>query len=493
MTTVEPSVGLSHLDQLFIGGSWVPPTSDLRAQVVNPSTEDVIADVADVAVGDVDAAVAAGRRAFDDGPWANLSIGERVQHLRRFTDAILARSEQIGATWSAECGPTVGYREAINGMVAPALFEDAFNLAASVELSEHRNGFFGPAEIVREPYGLAVTIITYNGPLPYVGMKVLPALLAGNTVILKVAPETRLVGHLIAEAAEEADLPPGILSVLVGGADASSYLVEHGGIDMVSFTGGSVIGSKILHSTADRIVKTTLELGGKSAGIVVEDMEPGELIPLLMPGLLTFQGQVCVALTRLLIPRTRHDAIVDGLVEAFNSVKIGDSSDPSTDFGPVAVERTRTRCERYVQSATQEGASVACGGKRPAHMEKGWFFEPTLLVDVRNDMEVARDEVFGPVFTVLPYDDLDQAVGMANDTRYGLTGAIFTHNSEIARSVGRRLRVGSFTMNSSGGVLGQPFGGDKQSGLGREMGREGFLEWMQTKSMKLDDTANYLA
>jgi betaine-aldehyde dehydrogenase len=262
---------------------------------------------------------------------------------------------------------------------------------------------------------------------------------------------------------------------------------------MVSFTGGTVVGSRILHSTADRLAKTTLELGGKSAGIVGADMTVEQLVPLLLPGLLTFQGQVCVALTRLLVPNGLHDQLVGALASVFGSVKIGDPSDPATDFGPVAVARTRERCEQYVEGALAEGASIAHGGKRPAELAKGWYYEPTLLVDVRNEMKVAQDEVFGPVFSVIRYDDIDDAVRIANASRYGLTGAMFTHDSELARSVGRRLRVGSFTMNSSGGVLGQPFGGYKASGIGREMGREGFLEWTQTKSMKIDDTANYLA
>jgi betaine-aldehyde dehydrogenase len=493
MTVIEPEVSLSHTDQLFIAGQWVPPSTGDRARVVNPSTEEVIAEVADVAGPDVDAAVEGARSAFDHGPWASLSVPARIAHVRRFTEAVLARSRQIGSTWGAECGPTVGYRDALNGMVAPALFEDAFALAERIEWTEARDGFAGPVEVVREPQGVVVTIITYNGPLPYVGMKVVPALLAGNAVILKVAPETRLVGHLIAEAAAEADLPPGVLSVLVAGAEPSAYLVAHRGVDMVSFTGGTTVGAKILHSTADRIGSVTLELGGKSAGIVAEDMDVAELLPLVLPGLLTFQGQVCVALTRLFVPRHRHDPIVDALVGAFTSISIGDVADPAVDFGPLAVARSRDRCEQYVAAAVREGATVACGGRRPTGLDRGWFYEPTLLVDVHNGMAVAQEEVFGPVFTVIPYEGIDEAVRLANDSDYGLTGAIFTHDAGLARSVGHRLRVGSFTMNSSGGVLGQPFGGYKQSGIGREMGREGLLEYTQTKSMKIDGAANYLA
>ena len=476
MTATEPAVALSHIDQLFVGGEWVDPATNRRAIVINPSTEEVIAEVADVGRLDVDRAVTAARRAFDDGPWGSLPIDQRIAHIRRFSEAVLARSGQIGATWSAECGPTVAYREALNGMVAPALFEDAYALAASIQWTEDREGFFGSSQILHEPHGVVVTIITYNGPLPYLGMKVLPALLAGNAVILKVAPETRLVGHLIAEAAQEAELPMGILSVLVAGAEESAYLVQHPGVDMVSFTGGTAVGAQILHSAADRIGKTILELGGKSAGIVAEDMEVSEVIPLLLPGLLTFQGQVCVALTRLLVPRAHHDDLVSGLAAAFGAVTIGDASDPASDFGPVAVARTRQRCEQYVEGAVAEGATIATGGRRPAGLDRGWFYQPTLLVDVKNDMKVAQDEVFGPVFTVIGYDTMDDAVRIANDSRFGLSGAIFTHDADLARSVARRVRVGSFTMNSSGGVLGQPFGGYKQSGLGREMGREGLLE-----------------
>jgi acyl-CoA reductase-like NAD-dependent aldehyde dehydrogenase len=344
----------------------------------------------------------------------------------------------------------------------PTVFEDSYATAQSVPFSDERAGFAGPVTVVREPYGVAVTILTYNGPLAYTGMKVLPALLSGNVVILKLPSETRLVAQYIAAAAEEAELPPGVLSVLAAGAASSKYLVEHPGVDVVSFTGGTAVGSQILHSTADRIVKTTLELGGKSAGIVAGNMPTEDLLPALLPGLLPgllpFQGQVCVALTRLLVPAGRRDEIVSALTGVFSSLRIGDALDPGSDFGPVAVSRTRDRCEDFVASAVSEGATVAYGGRRPAGLDPG----------------------------------IDEAVAIANDSPYGLTGAIFTHDGDLALSVGRRLRVGSFTVNSTGGVLGQPFGGYKRSGLGREMGLEGFREWTQTKSIQLAPTMNYL-
>ena len=495
MTVLHEDLDLHvpHEEELFIGGKWVSPSSGERVVVVNPSSGMMIADLPDVAPADVDAAVAAARAAFDDGPWRRLSIAERTVHVRRFTDALLARSTEIGLVWSAECGPTPAFRDAINDIVAPTVFEDAYATAESIGLSDERSGFAGPVTVLHEPYGVAVTILTYNGPLAYIGMKVLPALLSGNTVVLKMPLETRLVSQFIASAAEDAELPEGVLSVIAAGAESSQYLVEHPGVDLVSFTGGTTVGSQILHSTADRIVKTTLELGGKSAGIVAEDIPLEELLPALLPGLLPFQGQVCVALTRLLVPVSRKEEITQALVGVFTNLTIGDALDPATDFGPVAVERTRTRCEEFVASAVSEGATVACGGKRPEGLEHGWYYEPTLLVDVTNSMRVAQEEVFGPVFTLLTYETIDEAIAIANDSAYGLTAAMFTNDTDLALRVGRELNVGSFTVNSTGGVLGQPFGGYKRSGIGREMGREGFLEWTQTKVLKIQASGNYLA
>jgi betaine-aldehyde dehydrogenase len=486
-------IALPHPEEHFIAGSWQAPASDGRITVISPNDESIVAELPDFGTADVDKAVTAARRAFDDGRWSGLPVSERIAVLRRFTDALLSRSHDIGLAWSLECGPTVAFRDAINGIVAPTVYEDMYGFAESVPTSEDRTGFAGPVTILREPFGVVVAILTYNGPLAYLGMKVLPALLSGNVVVLKLPLETRLVAQYIAQAAAEADLPAGVLSVIATGTEASKYLVEHPGIDMVSFTGGTTVGAQILHSTADRVVRTTLELGGKSAGIIADDINMADLLPALLPGLLPFQGQVCVALTRLLVTRERHDELVAALTQAFTSVKIGSAMDPASDFGPVAVSRTRDRCEQFVAGAIRAGATVACGGKRPEGLDRGFYYEPTLLTGVENSMEIAQEEVFGPVFTVLTYDDIDDAVRIANDSKYGLTAAMFTNDNELAANVGRRLRVGSFTVNSTGGVLGQPFGGYKRSGIGREMGLEGYLEWSQTKSMKITSEGNYLA
>jgi aldehyde dehydrogenase (NAD+) len=264
-------------------------------------------------------------------------------------------------------------------------------------------------------------------------------------------------------------------------------------VDHVGFTGSSAVGQRIMGICAERIARVSLELGGKSAAIVLDDANLDEALPFLVRGGSRNSGQVCVALTRLLVPTSRREEITQALVQVFTNLKIGDALDPTTDFGPVAVERTRARCESFVASAVREGATVACGGKRPADLARGWYFEPTLLVDVDNSMTVAQEEVFGPIFTLLTYDTIDEAIAIANDSPYGLTAAMFTNDAELALRVGRELNVGSFTVNSTGGVLGQPFGGYKRSGIGREMGREGFLEWTQTKVLKTQASGNYLA
>lgn len=494
MTILQDGVELAvpHAQELFIGGEWVDPSTDAAITVVNPSNEYVIGDFPDVGLADVDKAVAAARNAFDHGPWRRLSVAERATRLRRFTDALLAKRDDAGLAWSAETGPTAQFRDAINALVVPTILEDSYDQAASFVFSDERTGFAGPVSVLREPYGVAVTILTYNGPLAYTAIKVLPALLAGNVVILKLPIETRLVSQFISEAAADADLPAGVLSVLPASVAGSKYLVEHSGIDVISFTGGTAVGSQILRSASDRLVKTTLELGGKSAAIIADDIPSEQLLPALLPGMLPFQGQVCVATTRLLVSRGRHDEIVDALSHVFGSLRIGNALEQTTDFGPLAISRTRDRCEYFVGQAVAEGASVAYGGKRPDGLDKGFYFEPTLLTDVKNSMTVAQEEVFGPVFAVITYDDIDDAIAIANDSPYGLTGAVFTNDDDLAWKVGRELQAGSVTKNSTGGVLGQAFGGYKKSGIGREMGQEGFAEWLQTKVVKINDTGNYL-
>jgi betaine-aldehyde dehydrogenase len=479
-----------HADEVFIGGRW-EATAGGRTPIVNAATGATVSTVAEPTRGDADRAVQAARRALDEGSWSGLTMAERLVHVRRMVNEIEARRSQLNEAWTLECGVTVGFRDVMNGFYAEGTWNSFLKIAETFSMSEVREtDGYGPVEIRREPAGVTLTVLTYNAPVAYFGMKVVPALLAGCTVIVKPSPETQLVARLLAEATEAANLPDGVISILAAGTDVSSYLVGHPGVDLVSFTGGTEVGKQIMATCAARMAKCTLELGGKSAGIVAPDMDLESLMPMLIPGMLTFQGQLCTALTRVLVPSERYQETADALVDIFRSQRIGDPSDPETDWGPLAVERARARSERAIAGAVAEGATVATGGKRPSAFPDGWYLEPTLLTNVSNKMSVAQEEIFGPVFTLIPYDGIDNAVELANDSRYGLAGSVFTHDLDLARDVARRVRSGSFTINGAGGCLTQPFGGMKQSGMGRECGPEGLSEYMEIKQILLNNAAS---
>ena len=322
------------------------------------------------------------------------------------------------------------------------------------------------------------------------GMKIIPALLAGCTVIIKHAPESALTSRLIAEAIREADFPLGVVSVLAAGTKVSQHLVGHPGVDMVALTGGTEIGIDVVKRTADRLARTALELGGKSPAIIADDADIDEVIATLGPGSSGYMGQVCVNLSRVIAPRHRYNEVVDALANYYSSIKVGDPFDESIDQGPLAAGRARDRVERYVDIAKKEGASVVTGGHRPAHLNRGWFYSPTLLAEVTNDMTIAQEEVFGPVTAVIAHDGLEDAINIANDSRFGLACSIYTQDRETALNVARKIRSGAVAINSAGVSLTQPFGGYKQSGWGRECGPEGILEFTQIKQVM--SAASYL-
>jgi acyl-CoA reductase-like NAD-dependent aldehyde dehydrogenase len=320
------------------------------------------------------------------------------------------------------------------------------------------------------------------------GMKIIPALLAGCTVIIKHAPESALTSRLIAEAIREADFPPGVVSVLAAGTRVSQHLVGHPGVDMVALTGGTEIGIDVVKRTAERLARTALELGGKSPAIIADDADIDEVIETLGPGSSGYMGQVCVNLSRVIAPRHRYNEVVDALANYYGSIQVGDPFDESIDQGPLAAARARDRVERYVDIAKKEGASVVTGGHRPAHLNRGWFYSPTLLAEVTNDMTIAQEEVFGPVTAVIAHDGMEDAINIANDSRFGLACSIYTKDKETALNAARKIRSGAVAINSAGVSLTQPFGGYKQSGWGRECGPEGILEFTQIKQVMSDTT-----
>ena len=476
---MQLDIDIPGLDRQFIGGSWTAPSNQNSVDVISPSTEEVLTRAANPTIADADAAAAAAHAAFYRGPWPRMGVDERTETCARLCDALEKRLDVLNRAWAFESGATIAHGEMINSGAGVAVWRGALEAAPNLPWQEARDG----ALILREPIGTVLGILTFNGPIVLMGMKIIPALLAGCTVVVKHAPESPLTARLIAEAIEEAGFPEGVLSVLAADTPVTQHLVSHPDIDMVALTGGTVIGVDVVQRTAPRLARTALELGGKSPAIIGQDADLDEVMGTLCDGASGFQGQVCVSLSRILAPKERYDEVTDAFAERYASFRVGDPFDPETDRGPLAVERARDRVARYVASAIEEGAQVVTGGKRPDHLSRGWYFEPTLLANVNNAMTVAQEEIFGPVTCVIPYESIEEAVAIANDSPYGLAASIYTNDQDLALQVARDIRAGSVAINQAGVSLTQPFGGYKQSGWGRECGPEGILEFTQIKQV----------
>lgn len=489
MSTTAPTsldIDVPGLDKLFIGGSWTDPSTDATMDVVMPSNEETIATVADPGIVDADAACEAARKAFEEGPWPDMPIAERQAACTRLADEMVKRMPELNRAWIMEAGVTIAHAEMLQGAAGPMIWNYAIEVAGSIGWEEQRSTPTGDILVRREPVGPVLSIMTYNGPVPLMGMKVIPALLAGCPVVIKFAPESQLTSRLISEAAAAADFPPGVLSSLAAGTEVTQHLVEHDAIALITLTGGPAIATDVIKRSADRLARTLMELGGKAPAIIGEDADLDACIAAgLVEGSTGYMGQVCVTTSRILAPKSRYDEVVDALAAQYAALKVGDPFDPESQRGPLAVERARERTEHYVARATEQGANIATGGKRPAHLDRGWYYEPTLLRDVTNDMTVAQEEVFGPVTCVIAYDGWDDAIRIANETPYGLNAAVFTNDQDKALEVARRIKTGAVSLNTVGVCLSEPFGGVKQSGWGRECGLEGILEFTDIKQILL--------
>lgn len=479
---VSQALNLPHDREIFIGGRWRTPHDDKYVPVISPATEEVVCMLPDVSIADAEQAVRLSRAAFDQGNWALLSVEERCGYVDRWRAELHERLDRIAELWTIEDGIPISLSRPMCEQ-ALVLIDDAATLAKHVSLSEKRQTVAGEVEVRREPVGPALAILTYNGAILELGMSVVPGLLMGNPIIVKLPPENRIVGQMLADAAADAGFPEGVLSVLTADAETSKFLVAHPDIDAVHFTGGTEIGADVAATCAKRIARVTLELGGKSAAIVADDADFDEIVPVLVNGAAANQGQMCIALGRILVSRRRHDELVDKLARALQALRIGDPSDPATEFGPLVSARVRDRAEGFIERALSAGAKIATGGTRPNGLDRGFFLEPTLLVGVDNTMEVAQQEVFGPVFCVIPYDDTDDAVRIANDSAFGLYGTVFTKDTELANELASRIRVGQFSFNGAFPCLLAPYGGMKQSGYGRVGGVEGLLELTNIKTI----------
>jgi aldehyde dehydrogenase (NAD+) len=483
----------------FIGGEWVAPSTDAMIDVIEAATEELFFSVSEAREADMSRAVGAARQAFDEGPWPLLNHAQRAEYLRAIAAGITERQNDFGQIWPRESGVLHSFaRYSISDV--PGVFDYYAGLSTDFAFEQQVHPTSGAipggefALLVREPVGVVGAIIPWNAPLLLIAYKLAPALLAGCTVVLKASPEAPGAAYLMAEIAESIGLPAGVLDVVTADREVSELLVRDPRVDKISFTGSTAAGRKIGSICGERIARFTLELGGKSAAVILDDADIGSAAAVLAGAECFLSGQVCASLTRIVVSRNRHDELVEALSSRFSQVRVGDPFDAQVQMGPLAMRRQRDRVEGFIAKGVEEGATLATGGGRPKHLDRGWFIEPTVFGNVDNSSTIAREEIFGPVLSVIPADDENQAVAIANDTVYGLNASVFTNDIERARAVAGQLRSGTVGHNAMRSDFGIAFGGFKQSGVGREGGREGLLPYLETKTVILDGpTARYQA
>jgi acyl-CoA reductase-like NAD-dependent aldehyde dehydrogenase len=477
-----------HSDELFIGGTWSKPSTDRRIEVISPYTEKPVASVAAAGPDDVDAAVRSAREAFDDGPWPRLEPAERIDAVRRLAELYGQRRKEMAEVITSEIGAPITFAQRAQVALPWTMMKAFSDLAETYPWRESRPGLYGSdIQIRREPVGVVAAIVPWNMPQFLIVTKLIPALLAGCPVVLKPAPESPLNALLLAELIVESGLPPGLVSVLPGESSVGESLVNHPGVDKVSFTGSTAAGKAVAAACAATLKRVSLELGGKSAAVVLDDADPAAVATGVRSASLSNSGQICNALTRILVPHAKADEYVDALAAEMQSLVVGDPADPATQVGPLVAKRQQDRVREYIESGQQEGARLVAGGTQmPADVESGWYVTPTLFSDADNSMRIAREEIFGPVLTVIPYADEQEALRIANDSDYGLAGSVWTEDIDRGIAVAERVRTGTFGVNQ-GYTMDPfaPFGGVKGSGYGRELGREGIDGYTETKSIAI--------
>jgi aldehyde dehydrogenase (NAD+) len=486
----------------YIDGEWQQPDSKERLEVVSSRSGEVIGYVPKASTSDVDRAVEAARKAFWEGDWRHRSVEERAECCERLASLIHERQPEFRDLIIEELGCTYGIADFYHS-VAPTLH---WNYAAAVgrgtSFSEVREADLSPLAggggagivkfaskslVVKEPVGVVAVFCAYNFAFPCVGQKAGPALMAGCTVVLKAPDSDPLAIFALGDLISKAGFPPGVINIIAGEPEASEHLVKHPDVDMVSFTGSTTVGKLIGQACAEQVKPCVLELGGKSAAIVLEDADVDAILPTLVGiSVGTSQGQSCVCMSRILVPRSRYDEIAAKLRDAFASLKVGDPFEQDTVIGPLVSKAQQERVLGYIRKGVEEGATIATGGKAPQDLDQGYYVEPTLLTDVSNDMTVAQEEIFGPVIALIAFDDEEDAVRIANDSKYGLAGCVFTANSSHGFEIARRIRTGTFSVNTFAADFNAPFGGFKQSGIGREHGREAIEEYLRPKTISID-------
>jgi acyl-CoA reductase-like NAD-dependent aldehyde dehydrogenase len=471
----------------YVAGRWV--TGDAVVHVEDPATETNVAEVTATPIGEVHAAIEQARRCFDEGDWADRPTSERAGALRSFLDHVESRRDEVVPTLVAEAGQPTGFADMTQVTGGLALARNTIDLYLSMSHEGHNpvpvdellRGRVALSLRRHEPVGVVTAITPYNAALMMAFQKIIPALMAGNSVLLRPSPLTPISSLVLGAAADEAGLPPGALSIIIeGGSDAAEVLTSDPKVDMVSFTGSTAVGRRIMAQAAPTLKRVALELGGKSAQIYMPDAMARVGMGAAMVVAMT-AGQACVAATRMLVPEEHKDEALEAAAGAYAFLKVGPPAAEGTTLGPVISAAQRERCERYVALAEEHGGKVVTGGGRPEAMTSGYYFEPTVLDVPDNSNPAARDEIFGPVLSVIGYRDIDHAVAIANDSAYGLSGQVYGKDVAAATQVARRLRTGAVNVNTALFSAYAPGGGYKQSGLGRERGPDGIREFQEVK------------
>jgi acyl-CoA reductase-like NAD-dependent aldehyde dehydrogenase len=469
-------------DKLFIGGQWVAPAGRNSIEVHNAGTGQVMGRIPAGSGGDVDAAVAAARQAFES--WSATPPEKRAEYLEKISAALKARADELARTIAQEVGMPLKMASRIQAGLPIANFANYARLLKEFSF-EHK---VGNSIVVREPVGVVGAITPWNYPLHQITLKVAPALAAGCTVVLKPSEVAPFNAFILAEAAESAGLPKGVLNLVTGtGQDAGEALVKHPGVDMISFTGSTRAGKRISELAAQGVKRVALELGGKSASVILDDADLALAVKSTVNGCYLNSGQTCTALTRMLVPESRYEEAAKLAAEAAKGFTVGDPLAETTKLGPLTSQAQLERVRGYIKKGLQEGAELVAGGIEPPEgvPPGGYYVRPTVFGKVKNDMTIAQEEIFGPVLSIIPYKDEEDAVRIANDTVYGLAGAVWSKDDGRAQRVARRIRAGQVDVNGGAFNMNAPFGGFKQSGHGREAGVYGLEEFLEYKSLQL--------
>ncbi|HEV2061294.1 MAG TPA: aldehyde dehydrogenase family protein [Solirubrobacteraceae bacterium] len=467
--------------QLYIGGEWVDPSSDASIEVVNASTEEVMGRIPEGTPEDVDRAVEAARAAFES--WSQTPLEQRVELCSAISLRLQERQEEIAALISQELGSPIGVSMMVQAGLPIMDFGSMAHLVEHIPWEQQ----IGNSLVVREPIGVVGAITPWNYPLHQIAAKVAPAMTAGCTLVLKPSEVTPLNAFVLAQVMDEVGVPPGVFNLVTGyGPVVGEAIAGHPGVDMVSFTGSTRAGRRVSEVAAATVKKVALELGGKSPNVILDDADLEKAVVNGIRKCYLNSGQTCSALTRMLVPRDKLPVVEQIAAAAAEQTPVGDPFDETTALGPLVSEVQRERVRSYIEKGLEEGARLVCGGPdAPEGLDRGYFVRPTVFSDVTPEMTIAREEIFGPVLAIMPYDDEDDAVRIANDSEYGLAGGVYSASEERAKAVARRIRTGQVEINGAAFNPLAPFGGYKQSGHGRELGPYGIEEFLTLKSMQL--------